>query len=175
MSVENIKFLFCSSLICIVVSAFLFPANIDDANAGLYSIGDLLGQVKNIRKISDFPAALAMTHLVAVVFGYGLGLVMSFSKEMARPAIVYICSYGKFRCLWIGSILIFMSSYVIFSDNEWSHLSGRRAALLRQIPFSRFYLAWWCSGIFIISSVSLSFFIFSVYGFFSRRNLNEQC
>ncbi len=175
MSLENIKFLFCSALICIVASAFLFPANVDSADPMLYRIGDWLGQVKGLRKVSDFPAALAMTHLVAVAFGYGLGLIASLSRELMRRAIKYVCSKGKFRCLWIGSALAFVSVYVIFFDNDWSHLSGRRATLLRQIPTSRFCLAYWCSGLFIISFCSLSFFIISVLGLFSSRGLSEQC
>ncbi len=173
MSVENIKFLFFSFLICIVALAFLFPANIDGSNSGLYRVGDFLGQVKNFRKSSDFPAALAMTHLVAVAFGYGLGLIVSLSREMVRPAVKYICNYGKFRCLWIGFVLTIISFYVIFFDNDWEYLSGRRAALIRQIPISRFYLAYWCSALFIISSSSLSFFIFSVFCLFSGKDLNE--
>lgn len=172
LSVTNFRFFLYFFWACVACSAFLFPANIENAESPLYKASDLIAEAKFIRKNSDFPAATAATYVVSVVSGFALALMAIFSKVLMRRAAKLILLAGQLRCFVCSVVLLGISFSMIFigaiiregEKGEW---------FLRSISESRIHLAWWCSAFYFLIASSLVIFIASVGILFLDGNIDE--
>ncbi len=173
MSVNNLKFIFYCVWMCVIGLAFIFPAQLEGAEHGIYKIGDAIGEIKLFRKSSNFPAAMVVTYLFSLVSGYGLGMVAIFSVDILRKAVKLSFFYGRHRCFLMGGAGLIVSLTMIFMERV-PNSSARSTYFLQSISESRFHLALWCSGILLITSSSLIVFFASISALFFDRNSNDQ-
>jgi hypothetical protein len=152
----------------VACSAFLFPANIENAESPLYKASDLIAEAKFIRKNSNFPAATAATYVVSVVSGFSLALMAIFSKVLMRRAAKLILFAGLLRC-FVCSIVLFGISFSMIFIGAVIRESERGKWFLQSISESRIHLAWWCSALYLMIASSLIIFIASVGETLRRR------
>ncbi len=173
MSVDNFRYLIYLFWLCIVLSAFLFPAQVESTHCGFCAAGEVFAEVRYFKQTSHFPAALSMTYLIAVVFGCVLAFVAITSKDIFRRTALIFGVRGRLLCFLHGALSLLVLLWLMFVE-KMPDSSERGRLFLLSMSENRSHLALWCSAIFMLVLSSLVVFVSSLIGFFIRGVLNEQ-
>jgi len=135
-------------LILILFSLF-FPAHFDAHDNYIYRFVDIFPSVKTLREVSRFPAALAVTSLIAIFMSFGFALIICLSPIIFKYAAILNLTKGR-RGALVFVLSGFAFPFLVLSTHMHGQQNTPAGAFFASISSSRASLAFWASGIFII-------------------------
>ncbi len=143
------KFIFYAPFLILIIFSLFFPAHFDAHDNYIYRFADIFPSVKTLREMSSFPAALAVTSLIAIFLSFGFALIICLSPVIFKYAAILNLTKGR-----RGALVFVLSGFAFPFLVLSTHISGRQStptgAFFASISSNRVSLALWAICVFII-------------------------
>lgn len=155
MSTEKIKIILCFYLLLLLSISLFFPAHLEEYENYIYQIGNAIPSIHSLLKISNFPAALVVTNLAAIFFGFLFALIVSVSPITLKAAEAMRLTKGRrgvLPCVLSGIVF----PYLVLTTHIQVRQDTGSDAFFLSVSNSRAFLAIWAGGVFFLLFSSLA-------------------
>lgn len=167
-NISTFRFILYSAFVCIVLSALFFPAHHDGLPQFIYDIGNVVADIRAKQRVSEFPAALTVTYVMALFFAVMLAVLMFFVSGIVGRAHYLRLLHGRKGGLLIAIAAILLALVIIFI--EMKAIPNTRADwYFSAVAKNRIFLAFWCGAIFILFFSAFAISAAAIVNFFTRE------